>query len=406
MRILIVTGIYPPAIGGSATYSALLNRELPKRGFGVSVLTYGNPHLNPPPSKEGGGVGGGLLYCVSNRWPKGLRHLIYFLKLLFLGRKYDLILAADSSFGAATIAVFAARLIGKKVIVRVTGDYAWEQGMQRFGVKDLIDEFQNKKYGLSVQLLKKLQSYAVRKASVVIAPSEYLKKMAVGWGAGLEKVNVIYNAVDIPPLNPPPSRKGEERGGANFLIISAGRLVPWKGFDILIEAVAELRQDIPEIKLIIVGSGPDKKRLASVIASNPPIYPIGYIGGEARQSYDNFLLIDSLPKFDLAKKIIASDVFVLNTAYEGFSHQIVEAMSLGVPVITTKVGGNPEIIRDGENGLLIGYNDKEALKQAILKLYKDRELVSRIGKNGEESARKFTKEAMLVKVIDLFNSIR
>ncbi len=111
MRILIVTGIYPPDIGGSATYSNLLLNELPKRGFRVAVLTYGN-------SKIPG------VFGVSKAWPKGIRHIIFLLKLLFLGRRYDLILPADSSFGAATIAVFAGKLIGKKVIVRVTGDYA------------------------------------------------------------------------------------------------------------------------------------------------------------------------------------------------------------------------------------------------------------------------------------------
>jgi glycosyltransferase involved in cell wall biosynthesis len=412
MKILIVTGIYPPDIGGSATYSALLARELPARGFEVLILTYGNPHFNPPPasrgrkpasfpppSVEGGGVGGGLLYYVSTRWPKGIRHIVFLYKLIFLAAKSDVVLVADSSFGAATIAAIACRLLGKKFIIRVTGDYAWEQGVQRFGVKDLIDEFQKKKYGFFVQALRYAQRFAVKTATVIIAPSEYLRRLTIGWGALPEKVVVINNAVDLPHLNPPPASRGRKPasfpppsvegggvgGGSSFVVISSGRLVPWKGFDVLIDAVSELQKDIPEIKLVIVGSGPEKQKILSSLSQ--------------RGRSEVGVLIDSLPKSELAKKISESDVFVLNTAYEGFSHQIVEALSLGVPVIATNVGGNPEIIKDGENGLLVGYNDKEAIKNAILRLYKNRDLAACLGQKGAEDAKKHSKEAMLDKLI-------
>ncbi len=364
MKILIVTGIYPPAIGGSATYSALLKRELPSRGFEVAVLTYGA-------SDEQN------IFAVSNFWPKGLRHLIYFFKLLQLARKSDVVLAADSSFGAATVAALVCRLIGKKLLVRVTGDYTWEQGVQRFGVKDLIDAFQTKKYGWSVGFLRWAQRLAVRSASIVIAPSEYLRGLAIGWGALPEKVRVINNAVDWP--RGVGLIKTDE--GRFYKIISAGRLVLWKGFEVLIDAVAELKTEIPEIKLTIVGSGPEEENQKSKI--------------ENQKLEDAVFLAGSLAKPDLAVKIASADVFVLNTAYEGFSHQIVEAMSLGVPVITTNVGGNPEIIKDGENGLLVGYNDKAALKAAILKLYQNRDLAARLGRNGAESVKKYSVEAML-----------
>ncbi len=105
-QILITTGIYPPDIGGSASYSSPLVKEL--------------------------------------SWPKGIRHFIYFLKTLWLGRKQDLILAADFSFGAAFVPMIAAKILRKKFLIRVTGDYTWEQGVQRFEVKDLMDDFQKK----------------------------------------------------------------------------------------------------------------------------------------------------------------------------------------------------------------------------------------------------------------------
>lgn len=399
MRILVVTGIFPPEIGGSATYSSLLLKELPKRGVGVSVLTYGNKvssrqartinHYSSSESDAASNESRSNIYYVFRKWPKGLRHILFFIKLLFLERKHDLILAADSSFGAATVAVFAGKLIGKKVIVRVTGDYAWEQGMTRFGVKDLIDEFQSKRYGFFVALLRKFQTYAVKNAYLVIAPSEYLKRIAVGWGANPEKVKVIYNAVDLPNTDFYSSSESDSASdeSRSYTIISAGRLVPWKGFDVLIEAVAELREDIPEIRLVIVGFGPEESKLKA----------------KSHQLKAGVDFVGSLTKDLLVNNVIASDVFVLNTAYEGFSHQIVEVMSLSVPVITTNVGGNPEIIKDGENGLLVGFNDKEAIKQTILKLYKDRSLAKKLGEMGMESAKKYTVERMISGLLKSFN---
>ena len=73
-----------------------------------------------------------------------------------------------------------------------------------------------------------------------------------------------------------------------------------------------------------------------------------------------------------------------------------------MPVITTNVGGNTEIIKDGEDGLLVGYNDKEAIKQAILRLYKDRELAITMGVKGMKTAKGFSTERMLGDLIKLF----
>lgn len=368
MKLLIVAGIYPPTIGGSATYSALLARELPKRGFEITVLIYG---------KADGAVG------VSNFWPKGLRHLIYFWKLLRLAKKNDAVLAADSSFGAATIAALVCRLTGKKLLVRVTGDYAWEQGVQRFGVRDLIDTFQSKKYGWRVSFLRWAQKFSVKSATTVIAPSEYLRRLAIGWGADPEKVKVINNAVDLPQI----SEGGySERSEEFYKIISAGRLVPWKGFEVLIEAVSELRSEIPEIKLIIIGSGPEESYLKAI----------------SYKLKSDVKFTGSISKDKLVERIENSNIFVLNTAYEGFSHQIVEAMSLGAPVITTNVGGNPEIIKDGENGLLVGYNDKEAIKNAILKLYRNKDLALRLAKKGAEDTKRYSVEVMIGKILSHF----
>lgn len=134
MKITIATGIYPPSIGGPATYSKLLFDNLPKQGIDVSVLSYDQVrHL-----------------------PKGLSHLTFFLKLFSVAKRSKIVFAQDPvSVGLPTL-IFC-KLTGKKFFIRIAGDYAWEQSVNRFGVKDSIDDFQNKKYGFSIQLLKKFK---------------------------------------------------------------------------------------------------------------------------------------------------------------------------------------------------------------------------------------------------------
>ena len=94
-----------------------------------------------------------------------------------------------------------------------------------------------------------------------------------------------------------------------------------------------------------------------------------------------------------------SGIFVLNTGYECFSHIILEAMAMSLPVITTNVCGNPEIVKDEQNGLLVEYNDKKQLKEAILKLWKDKDLQRKFIKNGKETLEKFTLEKMIDETI-------
>src|SRR3989338_1426308 len=137
MRILIATGIFPPDIGGPATYSSLLLEELPKRDVAVSVVTYGPAG-------------------VSRNIPKGLRHFLYFLVCVF--KPADIIFAQDP-VSAGFPALLAARLTGRKFVVRVAGDYAWEQGVERFGVKDGIDNFQKKNYDSRTEFLRRVERF-------------------------------------------------------------------------------------------------------------------------------------------------------------------------------------------------------------------------------------------------------
>src|SRR3989344_4186231 len=115
----------------------------------------------------------------------------------------------------------------------------------------------------------------------------------------------------------------------------------------------------PELKLAIYGSGPDQAKLEELIR---------------RLKVTHAVSITKLDHRQLMFQLTNALMFVLNTGYEGFAHTVIEAMAAGTPVITTTVGGNPEIITDGHNGLLVPYNQAGELKAAIVGLLNDEAL--------------------------------
>ena len=344
--VLLATGIYPPEIGGPATYAALLEKELPKRGIGVTVLPF----------------------RIVRNWPKGFRHLLYFVKLLRLGLGHDLVFAQDT-ISVGLPSVLAAKLLGKKFLIRVPGDYVWEQAVQRFGVKDAIDIFQSKKYGWKVEFLRSVQKFVVNQADVVITPSNYFRHLVRGWVKDKNKVITIYNGVEISKL-PLDFARGRQAPRSK-IIVSAGRLVPWKGFGMVIE----MMRDLPEWRLIIIGDGPEYANLKSQISN----LKLG----------DRIKLTGAIPREQVLEYLSRAAAFVLNTSFESFSYQIVEAMSLGVPVITTKIGNLEEIVSSGIDGFLVSPNDKYGFVGLIKRLDQDNNLRLAVSENARAKSRVF-----------------
>ena len=365
-KILIATGLYPPDVGGPATYAKILAEELPKHGFRVEIVSFG----------------------VVKHVPKIMRHFLYFFKVLKIGKHADLIYALDP-VSVGLPAAIAAGVLKKRFILRLGGDYAWEQGVQRFGVKDQLVLFSRKylEYSIFVRILKKIQLWVATRAEKVVVPSEYLKRVVNNWGIHKNKIEVIYSAVR---KTGPLGRKDALRKLLRFdgkLIISVGRLVPWKGFTALIEIMPNILKKNKDAKLLIIGSGPDEKKLERLI--------------QKHNLHNNVILTGAIERSTLLRYIRASDVFVLNSGYEGLSHQLLEVMSVGVPIVTTKAGGNPEIIQDGKEGILVRFNNKSELETAILRMLRSNALTEKFVKNAKERVKKFNEQTMIKHLIEI-----
>ena len=201
------------------------------------------------------------------------------------------------------------------------------------------------------------------------------------------RLHQIYNGVDGAKFHPRgPQRHDMDRPeffqGARCVIGSVGRLVAVKNYPLLIEAFARLRERHPDpsgLRLVLVGDGPARESCERQ-AADLGIADQLWLPGDRK---------------DIADWLRVFDVFALPSLGEGISNTILEAMASGLPVVATRVGGNPELVREGENGSLFESGDVDALTQSLLAYARDDEARLRAGvKARERVERDFVIERM------------
>ncbi len=384
-KILLVTGIYAPDIGGPASYVKALAKKLSTADTArVTVVTYSSVWSHPSDKEAKFRI-----IRIWKKWPWFLRHGLYAWRIFWEARRHDLIFVSSTINGGLP-SLIAGRLWKKKVFVKIVGDYSWQVAVEKGRTVLLIDDWQKaSKSGWSGWLWY-WQGLVVRKADRVVVPSHYLAKLVEGWGADPEKISVIYNGADFHSAELTKEQARQSIGIAGNILLYWGRLAPWKGLRMLIKIMPKLLEINQFFRLVIVGSGPEEKSLQQMI-KNMRLEKKVYLVGPKNQ-------------VELAVYLAAAEMFILNTAYEGFSHDILEAMLVGLPVITTPAGGNKEIIHQGENGFMVKYNDEFNLVEAIKTVWNTPELRERFVENGKKTAAHFSAEKMLKKTMDLLIS--
>jgi sugar transferase (PEP-CTERM/EpsH1 system associated) len=207
------------------------------------------------------------------------------------------------------------------------------------------------------------------------------------------KLALIPNGVDTERFRP--GRDMEIRaelgiGKEEFVVATVGRLDPVKNHEGLVRAVAMLQESNENVRLLIVGDGPNRQALERMIRTSgirrEPIL-LGFRAGLERL-YRTF------------------DAFVLNSHAEGMSNTLLEAMASGLPIVCTAVGGNPELITDGKSGLLVESNHDAALANAISAYLKAPELRRVHGDNARHHAvQNFSISGMIARYVSLYESV-
>jgi len=339
MHILVPTGIFHPESGGPATYLYHFLPELLKRGHTVEVITFSD---DPPPEA--------YPYPVLRIPRTNMLHRNWVYHQAVKKR----LAHADRVF-INSLGLWLPKITAPSVL-KIVGDRAWERCINRgwLPADEDIDHFQTARYNPLISWVKFARSQEARRAGCIIVPSDYLRRMVVGWGVSAERVQVVYNAFDPPPPGgEPKTRAALKLPNDKPLLLVVARLTPWKGVDALLHALAGL----PDYFLVVAGSG----------ATLPALQTLAQALGIA----ERVRFLGDLPHAELRHYYQAADYTVLYSGYEGLSHVILESLSLGTPVIASDKGGNPEIVQHGVNGLLVPYKSVDALRQALLHAFAD-----------------------------------
>lgn len=334
-KLLIASGIFHPESGGPATYLYELLPKLQALGWDVRALTYGDAPVTGYPYP--------LVRIPRRSLP---------LRLLGYTRAARPWLTwADLVYvHSLDLPLLGSRRAPR--VVKIVGDPGWERAIRKGWIAPTedIDTFQSKRYSLIVNLQKANRARQVRAMDGVIVPSQYLKRMVMGWGVDEASIHVIYNALP-PERHTPDITQAEARAqlklGDEPLFLTVARLTPWKGVDHLIAALAR----VPDARLMVAGDGDELDALRRQAETSRLADRVTFLGRVSRQQ--------------VALYMKAADYTVLYSGYEGLSHTLLESLRAGTPVIASDKGGNPEVVQHGVNGLLVPYVDVDALAAAL-----------------------------------------
>jgi glycosyltransferase involved in cell wall biosynthesis len=223
-------------------------------------------------------------------------------------------------------------------------------------------------------LLRRTLRLVLERADAITACSGATLREAESW-ASIDlgaRSRVVHNGVATREFVASDPR----RSGAHPFILAVGRLVPQKGFEVLIDAFALLADDpMFDWNLVVAGDGPEMGALSDRVARMKLSQRITLVGRTDRRTTTDLFTSAAL--------------FVLPSRHEPFGIVVLEAMAASTPVIATAVGGVPEFVEDGVNGLLVPAGDVRALAYAIRRLWSTRELSATLARNGRSLADRF-----------------
>lgn len=229
-----------------------------------------------------------------------------------------------------------------------------------------------------------LAEYAL--ADFLIAPSSYVADTMTRSGISPEKICIVPYGVNLPRIPAPSSRRGSDGTKHPFRILFVGQVIPRKGIHHLVQAFVNLQ--LPNSELVIVGRGePAYQKLLTELVM--PGRNVRFVG--------------QLPQRELKGYYLDSDVFVLPSLSEGSALVVYEAMSAGLPVITTPNAGS--IIRDGVEGFIVPACNPDALQDKILYLHRDMEARLNMGNSAQERTREFTWERYRNRLLKVYERI-
>lgn len=361
---MIISQFYP--LHGGAEQQALhLAKSLIKNGITVSVLTR---YLKGVPVYEN--IEGIPVYRNIKTIAMGkLFGLTYIITVCFfllrMRHEYDIIHCHLAQGFHSPVALLFKALFKKKVIIKV-------------GATGPLSDFKMLQQVVFGNFFLRILKYADRIITVCAQATDE----AYAYGIPHSHIIEIPNGVDIEQFYPSPERRKDN------VIAFVGRLDYMKGVHVLLKAVCMLKQKCSTFYLNIIGDGPEKETLQAMAVQLGISESVLFLG-------ETDTIADELPQ---------AAIFALPSLSEGLSNVILEAMACGLPVIATSVGGNPDIICDGVNGLLVEPERPEQLYNALWQLLSDRAFASSLGVQARSSVeQKFSLNMVVKRYLELYH---
>ncbi len=382
VRICLICSQFYPIIGGTERQVQRLAEKLALTGQPVFVLT---TQPGAAPSQEmingvpiyrylPGGFGGGRIASLCRTIELVAREMYF---LFRHRRKYDII-HAQQAFYLTIGAIIMAKLLGKKVIFKI--GCGGEMG-------DLALNSQSKIGTLNFKVL--------RSADAFVAISNQIEAELLAFNFTREKIIKIPNGVDLElflPVAPEAKLDLKKKLGlpSKDIIVSVTRTDRQKRPDILLSAWNEVLKQLPGLHLVFI--------VSNAAAECERLTKENYCPPE---SITYKCRINNVEQY-----LQASEMFIINSLFEGLPNAVLEAMACELPVIGTAVGGTTDIIADRQTGILVDPNNATALAAAIVSLYKQKELRLSLAKKGRELIKdKFSLDKVATQYIELYRRI-
>lgn len=353
MRILLLSPIYPPDIGGPATYAQELSERLtPEHTLTVIAYT----------TNTAVSYGSARLIQISKSAPLVMRLFAFFRAAYQEGKNADVIYA-QNPVAAGLPAVLAGMLIRKPVVIKFVGDEAWERATQARETSKRLEEFLIHPEGSWYTLLiMRIEGWVLRHAAVVTTPSKYLCEALISaYRIQREKAVPNYNAV---------GEYGDPKDSAiaPHQLFVAARLTAWKGVDGVLRALTLVQKRFPDATLIIAGDGPERPRLEILARELNLASSVTFLGTVSHKKVLGLLS--------------ESELFILNSTYEGLPHTILDAFATRRGVVATEIPGTNEAVENGVSGLTVPPGDDAKLAEAIMRMFDEPALVRHLIEGG------------------------
>jgi phosphatidylinositol alpha-1,6-mannosyltransferase len=256
-------------------------------------------------------------------------------------------------------------------------------------------------FALRGSVLNAFKRFSLHQADAVTVNSSTTRAAVAKVAPRVKEMHQIPMGVGTdadPPTDLVSEIRGRFRRGNGPLIVFAGRMVPEKGVEDLIRAVALLVPRTPDVSVMLLGEGQHRSRMMSLATD------LGFA--------DRIHFLGWVPPADVAAHLAAGDVFVApsrrarNGWMEAQGLSLVEAMSVALPVIATRTGGIGDAVKEGQTGLLVPERSPPAIAAAVERLSRDRELTERLGQGAQQLARgRYSRKEVALRFSRLFDDV-